>query len=100
MMHQNVFISIQACALHVAFQLPNKFTCAEYLLNNIKNNDPGLQAAIADVLDNVGTPTVPRKRSNFELATVYFLPKDAVMKHCTTVLKSKRFAADIVVEIV
>ena len=86
--------------MYVSFQILNEFTCVRYLLNNIENNDPGLQVEIANVLDDVGTPTVPGKWYNFELAAAYLLLKDSVTKRCAAVLESKRLTAEITTTIV
>ena len=83
-LHRNAFVSMQACTTHVAFQLPNEFTRVGYLLDGIECNDPQLQAAIANIYDDVGTTAAPGKRSNFEAASAYLLPKDPVTKRRNT----------------
>jgi hypothetical protein len=48
--HRNSYISLETCALHVAYQLPNERTRVKYLLNSIRGcNDPGVQARIANI---------------------------------------------------
>ena len=78
--HRYAFVSMQACVLHVAFQLPNEFTRVGYLLNGIECMDPQLQAAIANVHDDKGTVAAPGKRSDFEATAAYLLPKDPVIR--------------------
>ena len=80
--HRNAYVSMQACAEHVAFQLPNEHSRVGYLLDGIENNDPPLQAALANVEEDVGdgTEANPGKRNDFELAVAYILPKDPVAR--------------------
>ena len=61
---------MQACAEHVSFQLPNEYSRVGYLLDAIENNDPPLQATLANVEEDVGNGTAENqgKRNNFELA--------------------------------
>ena len=33
--HRNAFVSMQQCAIHVEFQLPNEYSCVGYLVNAI-----------------------------------------------------------------
>ena len=40
---------MQACTEHVEYQLPNEHSRVGFLLEAIKNSDPGLQAAMASV---------------------------------------------------
>ena len=89
-MHRTAFVTMEACILHVQFQLPNPFTRVGYLLDGIENNDPQLQAAIALVTDDVGPGG---KRENFESAAAYLLPRDPVAKRRITT--EKRTAAEI-----
>ena len=93
-LQRNAFVTMQACTLHVAFQLPNEFTRVGYLLDGIECNDPQLQAAIANIYDDVGTAAAPGKRSNFEAASAYLLPKDPVTKRRSTA-ETGRVAANI-----
>jgi hypothetical protein len=75
--HRNAYVSMQQCAEHVAFQLPNEHTRVGYLLDAIQTSDAGLQAAIA----NIGTDDGPNgKRNNFEASASYLLPYDPVAK--------------------
>ena len=75
--HRNAFVSMQACAEHVQYQLPTEFTRVGYLLNAIKNSDPGLQAGMANVKSDTGDDGM---RNNFEAAAAYLLPYDPVAK--------------------
>ena len=42
--HRNAYVSMQQCAEHVAYQLPNQHTCVGYT-----SNAPGLQGAMASI---------------------------------------------------
>ena len=63
------------CAEHVAYQLPNEFTRVGYLMTAIECSDPKLQAAMANIDGDSGPGG---KRSDFEAAAAYLLPKDPV----------------------
>lgn len=52
--HRQAYVSLQACSQHVEFQLPNEHTGVGYILDAIENADPGLQAAMARILDDKG----------------------------------------------
>ena len=88
--HRNAFISMQACAEHVQYQLPNEHSRVGFLLDAIKNLDARLQALMASIRTDDG-PT--GKRNNFEDAASYLLPHDPVAKKQST--GSKRGAAFI-----
>ena len=75
--HRNAFVSMQACAEHVAYQLPNEHSRVGYLLEAIQCSDAGLQAAMASVKTDTG-PT--GMRNNFEAAAAHLLPYDPVAK--------------------
>jgi hypothetical protein len=47
--HRNAYVSMRQCVEHITFQLPNERTRVAYLLDAIQCNDPGLQAAMAQV---------------------------------------------------
>ena len=47
--HRNAFISMQQCAEHIAYQLPNEHTRVGYLLEGIQCPHLGLQAAMASM---------------------------------------------------
>jgi hypothetical protein len=71
------YVSMEACAEHVQYQLPNQHSRVGFSLDAIQNNDAGLQAAIASVRTDDG-PT--RKRNEFEAAATHLLPYDPVAK--------------------
>jgi hypothetical protein len=75
--HRNAYVSMEACAEHVQYQLPNQHSRVGFLLDAIQNNDAGLQAAIASVRTDDG-PT--GKRNDFEAAATQLLPYDPVAK--------------------
>ena len=73
--HRNAYVSMQACAEHVEYQLPNEHSRVGYLLDALKCSDAGLQAAMASVnTNNDGM------RNDFEKAASYLLPYDPVAK--------------------
>ena len=73
--HRNAFVSMQQCAEHVSFQLPNEHTRVGYLLEGIQSMDPGLQAAMASVKMDDGPDGM---RNDFEAAAAHLLPYDPV----------------------
>ena len=75
--HRNAFVSMQQCAEHVSFQLPNEHTRVGYLLENIQTSDAGLQAAMAQVKTDDGPDG---KRNDFESTAAFLLPYDPVAK--------------------
>jgi hypothetical protein len=75
--HRNAYVSMEACAKHVQYQLPNQHSRVGFLLYAIQNNDAGLQSAIASVRTDDG-PT--GKRNDFEAAATHLLPYDPVAK--------------------
>ena len=78
--HRNTFVSMQQCAQHITYQLPNKLTKNGYLLEGIQCSDPGLQAAMASVRTDDG---VIGMRSDFEKAAAHLLPYDPVARKQT-----------------
>ena len=52
--HCNAYVSMQACAEHVKYQLPNEHSRVGFLLEAIQNSDLGLQAAMASVRTDTG----------------------------------------------
>jgi hypothetical protein len=75
--HRNAFVSMRQCAEHVTFQLPNERTRVSYLLDAVQCNDPGLQAAMAQVR----TDSDENGRMNdFEATASYLLPYDPISK--------------------
>jgi hypothetical protein len=88
--HRNAFVSMQQCAEHVAFQLPNEHTRVTYLLDAIHCNDAPLQAAMALVRNDTGPAG---KMNDFEATASYLLPHDPVSKKRTA--GTKRGMAEI-----
>jgi hypothetical protein len=75
--HRNAYVSMEACAEHVQYQLPNQHSRVGFLLDAIQNNDAGLQAAIASVRTDDGPHG---KRNDFEAAATHLLPYNPVAK--------------------
>ena len=73
--HCNAFISMQQCAKHIVYQLPNEHTRVGYLLEGIQCPDPGLQAAMGSMRTDDGTNGM---RSDFERAAAHLLPYDPI----------------------
>ena len=69
--HRNAFVSMQQCAEHITYQLPNELTRVGYLLEGIQCSDPGLQAAMLSMWTDDG---VNGMRSDFEKAVAHLLP--------------------------
>ena len=88
---QNSLVSMQQCAEHEEYQLPNVHTSVGYLLEGIVCPDLGLQAVMASIYTDDG-PT--GMRNDFEAAAAHILPYDpAAKKRAAT--GSKRTAAQI-----
>jgi hypothetical protein len=66
--YRNAFISMEQCAQHVDYQLPNQHSRVGYLLAGIEKNDPGLQAGMAAVRTDKGPNGM---RNNFETCCTY-----------------------------
>ena len=79
--HRNAFVSMQQCAEHIAYQLPNEHTRVGYLLDGIQCSDPGLQAAMASVRTDDGANGM---RSDFKKAAVHLLPYDPSCKETSS----------------
>ena len=75
--HRSAYISMQQCAEHVNYQLPNETTRVRYLTDNIQNGDPALQAALAIIR---GDEAPDGRRNNFESAASYLQPTCPVAK--------------------
>ena len=75
--HRNAFMSMQQCAEHVEYQLPNSHTRVSYLLDCIQCSDAGLQAAMASIRTDDGPQLM---RNDFESAAAHLLPYDPVAK--------------------
>jgi hypothetical protein len=77
--HRNAFISLETCAIHVDYQLPNERTRVKYLLDSIRScTDAGIQARLANI---EGDDTPNGKRNNFEDAVTHLLPADPVTEN-------------------
>ena len=70
--HRSAFVLMHKCAVHVNFQLPNKFTHVGYLLDAIETTDADLQAAMELICNSVEPTT--GKRYNFEATATCLLP--------------------------
>ena len=73
--HRNAFVSMQQCAEHIAYQLPNEHTRVGYLLEGIQCPDPSLQAAMVSMRTDDGANGT---RSDFERAAAHLLPNDPI----------------------
>ena len=90
--HRNAYVSMQAAAEHITYQLPNEHSRVGYLIDAIQCGDAGLQAAMASVKTD---QTVNGLRNNFEAAATHLLPYDPVQKKRADQSGGKRTAADI-----
>jgi hypothetical protein len=90
--HRNDFVSMQAAAEHIIYQLPNKHSCVGYLLDAIQSSNAGLQAAMASIKTDQD-PDGHRK--NFEAAATHLLPYDPVQRKRSDHAGGKCGAADI-----
>ena len=75
--HRNAYVSVQASAEHVQYQLPNEHSRVGFLLKVIQCSDPGLQPAMASSKTDNGPEGM---RNNFEATAAHLLPFDAVAK--------------------
>jgi hypothetical protein len=82
--HRNAFISMEQCAQHVDYQLPNQHSRVGYLLAGIENNDPGLQAAMAAVRTDKAPGGM---RNDFEACVAHLVPYCPVAKKRTAGIK-------------
>ena len=73
--HRNAYVSMQASAEHVQYQLPNEHSRVGFLLEAIQCSDPGLQAAMASIKTDNGLEGM---RNNFEATAAHLLPYDPV----------------------
>ena len=73
--HRNAYVSMQACAEHVQYQLPNEYSRVGFLLDAIQCSDAGLQAAMASVRTD---HTANGMRNNFETAAAHLQTYDPV----------------------
>ena len=75
--HRNAYVSIQASAEHVQYQLPNEHSRVGFLLEAIQCSDPGLQPVMASIKTDNGPEGM---RNNFEATAAHLLPYDPVAK--------------------
>lgn len=76
--HRSAFISMEQCAQHVNYQLPNEHTRVRYLLDAIVCQDAELLAAKAVVKSDKVGPTA--RRNHFENCVAELLPACPVKK--------------------
>ena len=89
--HCNAFVSMQACAEHIQYQLPNGHSQVGFLLDAIQTSDAGLQAAMASIRTDDGPDGM---RNDFEQSAAHLLPYDPVAKkHAAG--SSKRGSAEV-----
>ena len=75
--YRNAYVSMQASAEHVQYQLPNEHSRVGFLLEAIQCSDSGLQAAMASIKTDNGLEGM---RNNFEAMDAHLLPYDPVAK--------------------
>ena len=75
--HRNAYISMQACTVHVQYQLLNDNTRVGYFLDVLDSQHLPLLSAAGNIEEDNG---IAGKRKDFELAVAYILPKDPVLK--------------------
>jgi hypothetical protein len=90
--HRNAFVSMQAAAEQITYQLPNEHSRVGYLLDAIQCSDAGLQAAMASIKTDQDPDGL---RNNFEAAATHLLPYDPVQRERSDHTGGKRGAADI-----
>ena len=73
--HCNAYVSMEVCATHVPYQLPNEFTRVGFLMDTIQCNDAGLQAEMANICSDDGATG---KRNNFQTTALYLLTYNPV----------------------
>jgi hypothetical protein len=83
-------MQLQAASVHIEYQLPNKHSRVGYLIDSIQNNDPGLQAGLANIRSDKGAGGM---RGDFEAMVAHILPYCPVSKK--SMAGSKRGHADI-----
>ena len=88
--HRNAYVSTQASAEYVQYQLPNEHSRVGFLLESIQCSDPGLQAAMASIKTDNGLEGM---RNNFEPTVAHLLPYDPVAKKRSS--RQKRSSAKI-----
>ena len=89
--HRNAFVSMQACAEHIQYQLPNGCSRVGLLLDAIQCSDASLQAAMASIRTDDGPDGMC---NDFEQSAAHLLPYDRVAKkHAAG--SSKRGSAEV-----
>ena len=91
-LHRNAFISMQACAQHVDYRLPNEHSRVGFLLDAIQCPDHKLHATMASI---EGDDTPDGLRNNFEAAASALVPKDPVAKKRLAMAGSKQDQSSI-----
>ena len=76
-LHRNAYVSMQASAQHVQYQLHNEHSRVGFLVEAIQCSDPGLQAAMASIKTGNG---IEGMRNNYEATAAHLLPYDPVAK--------------------
>ena len=74
---KSCYVSMQASAEHVQYQVPNEHSRVRFLLEVIQCSDPGLQAAMASIKTDNGLEGM---RNNLEATPAHLLPYDPVAK--------------------
>jgi hypothetical protein len=90
--HRNAFTSMQECARHVDFQLPNDLTRVDHLLRAIKCNDFALNTAKAIIEKDYGPGGMMH---DFEQAASYLVQYDPVAKKQRESQSGKRNSNEI-----
>eukprot|EP00957_Ditylum_brightwellii_P161704 12311431-Ditylum_brightwellii.AAC.1 len=75
--YRNAFVTIQSCAEHVTYQLPNEFSRVKYMFDSIQCSDAELQAGIANIMKDTA---IGGLRNDVESTAAYLLPCDPVAK--------------------
>ena len=75
--HRNAYLSMQASAEHVQYQLQNKHSRVGFLLEAIQCSDPGLQAAMASIKTDNGPEGM---RNNFEATAAQYCPMTQLLR--------------------
>ena len=89
--HRNAYVSIEACNVHVQYQLPNEHTRVGHFIDALESQHPPLLATMSNIEEDNG---YTGKRNNFENAVAYIPPKDPVLKISSTE-NNKRTQAQI-----
>ena len=90
--HRNTFVSIQAFAKHITYQLPNEHSQVGYLLDAIQCNDAGLQATMASIKTDQAAKGM---QNDFEAAASHLLPSSPLQMNRVDHARGKHGSADI-----